>query len=139
MQRFKVVTLVDITETKQYRKEPGKELAQQQQQNFITLLQTLGFRVNAMYDRSPDVKDVDLKELAFGSNYQGVQKVWEFDFYIEFDGGLADQGNQAGFLFDDLHYVPVIRDLNETVEFYLPVFDTKNLETKNTLIYYIEG
>ena len=139
MQRFKVITLVDITETKQYRKELGKELELHQQQNFLALLQTIGLRANPMYDNSPSVKNYSLAQHNFGKKFKGEHKIWEFIFYIEFDGGLTNEQSKMGFLEEDLHYIPIINNLTETVEFAIPSFDTKNLETKNTVIYCLEG
>ena len=150
MKIFKLLTLIDITETKQYRREPGKEQSRDQEQNFQMLLQTIGLRVNPIYTYSPAIKYLKIdsnpqlsntyspESLSFGSKFSGLQKVWVFNFSIEYEGGLTDSfGNECGFLIDDLHLVPFIPQLSESVKFHLPVFDTKSVEYKNTLIFSI--
>lgn len=150
MKSFKILTLVDITETKQYRRELGKELLKDQQQNFQMLIQTIGLRANPIYNCSPSFNVIDVKNTVyglqlhphvypyFGKKYTGQHKVWSFDFNIEYDYGLTDEhGNDVGLLANDLHYVPIIPALTETIEFTLPVFNTKSFEYRNTLIFSI--
>jgi hypothetical protein len=136
MQTFTVHTLVDITETNQFRHQPGAELAKNQQQNFSMLLQTIGLRANPMFVRSPKVETCDLKTLFFGNFYTGSHKVWTFEFQIEYDGAFLDStGNDTGLLIKDLHFVPVIDELTETIIFKLPVFDTDSMDYRNTVVY----
>lgn len=136
MKRFLLHTLVDITETKIYRHQETEPMAKSQQQNFIIMLQTIGLRVNPMYSRSPDIEEADLKDYVFGSAYTGRHRIWSFEFNIEYEGGLTDDtGNEAGLLIKDLHFVPVIVDLTETINIRLPVFDTTSSDYRNTLIY----
>jgi len=136
MQRFSILTLLDITETKQHRKEAGRELEWQQQQNFQMLLQVIGLRVNPLYRSGPTVDEVNLKEYHFGSDYKGRQQVWTFNFEIEYDGGFADaMGRQEGLLVDDLHFVPMIIGLKETAELAIPMFDTQAGQYRNTIVY----
>lgn len=139
MQSFKVITLVDITETKQYRREANKDLEREQQQNFQMLLQTIGMRVNPSYRYSPTVETVDLKDMFFGSAYKGSHRVWTWIFDVEYDGGLTDElGNEAGLLVNDLHFVPFTPDLTESVDIRVPVFDTQSTEYRNTIIYALD-
>ena len=136
MQRFSILTLFDITETKQHRKEPGRELEWQQQQNFQMLLQVIGLRVNPLYRSSPQVKEVNLKDYQFGSEYKGKQLVWEFTFEIEYDGGFTDaQGRGEGLLVNDLHFVPMITGLKETADLVVSMFDTQAGQYRNTMVY----
>lgn len=130
------MTLVDITETRQYRKEPDKELERQQQQNFAMLLQTIGMRVNPMYDTAPMLKSLEATTYPFGSRYSGVHNVWTFTFNIEYDGGFTDEfGNEYGLLEKDLHLIPVITELTETAELIPALFDTKSLVNCNTIVF----
>ena len=46
---YKLYTLVDITQTGQYRNEHGKEADRWKEQNFQTVLQILGIRANIGY------------------------------------------------------------------------------------------
>lgn len=136
MKTYRIVTLVDITETKQYRREPNKDLEREQQQNFQMLLQTIGMRVNPSYRKSPSVELCDLNKMFFGREFKGSQRVWTWDFETEYEGGFTDvAGNEVGLLVNDLHYVPFTPDLTETVEFKIPVFDTQSSDYRNTVIY----
>lgn len=135
MQRFKVITLIDITETKQYRKEQGRELERQQQQNFVMLLQVIGLRVNPLYRQGPVTTTVDLKNQQFGSAYRGKHSIWTFTFETEYDGGLAVGDQQEALLISDLHFVPVVDNLNETIQLVQVTFDTRDPILCNTLVY----
>jgi len=136
MKRFLVHTLIDITETKVYRHQDTNPMAKSQQQNFLTLLQTIGLRVNPAYTQSPVCEETDLTQWNFGSAYTNVQNVWTFEFSIEYADGFTDEtGNEAGLLIKDLHFVPVISELTETINIRLPVFDTTSSDYRNTIIY----
>lgn len=135
MQRFIIQTLIDITETKQFRHQPGQELAKNQQQNFSVLLQTIGLRANPIFTQGPRVEEQDLKEFYFGSAYKGMHNVWTFVFDIEYIGAFSDQYSDMGLLTTDLHFVPIITGLNETIDPKLAVFDTSSSEYRNTVVY----
>lgn len=135
MQEFTIHTLIDITETGKRRKEPGFETEYHQQQNFTMLLQTIGMRVNPHYNGSPTFKTVKVDNLGFGDDYQGEHTVWSFKFFIEFDGGFTDNtGNKTGLLVEDLNFIPIICDLNETISPKLCAFDTKSSQHRNTVV-----
>jgi hypothetical protein len=136
MEKITVVTLIDITETKQHRKEPGKELEIKQQQNFSTLLQTIGMRVNPVYDRSPRSEFSDGTVYKFGHSIIPDQKIWIFEFYFDYEGGFTDsRGSKIGLLLEDLHLIPIIDDLTESATLEIPVFDTKTDQYRNTIIF----
>ncbi len=135
MKQFRVLTLVDITETRQNRKEVNKELEYQQQQNFVTLLQAIGMRVNPLYDKSPKIFEEDVKAHKFGSAFKGKHTVWSWDFMIEYDGGFTDDtGDETGLLVSDLNLVPIITGLKESAKFAFSVFNTKSDADRNTYI-----
>jgi hypothetical protein len=120
----------------QYRKEAGKEFPWQQQQNFVMLLQTIGMRVNPQYNAPPSVEEVNLKDYNFGTAYKGKHRVWTWEFFIEYDGGFTDvTGDPIGLLIKDLHFVPMIVDLTETVDFKLAMFDSQSTDLRNILVY----
>lgn len=136
MKEFTVHTLVDITETGQRRKEPGKEVAYFQQQNFTMLLQTIGMRVNPHYSAGPKTKEDDVSKYGFGSSHKGTHRVWTFKFNIEYEDGFTDSsGNKAGLLVEDLNFIPMILNLEETADIDPALLDTKNPEKKNTIVF----
>jgi hypothetical protein len=135
MQEFMIHTLIDITETGKRRKELGFEVEYHQQQNFTMLLQTIGMRVNPHYTSGPTFKTVNIDNIGFGEEYSGEHTVWSFKFYIEFDGGFTDSsGNAHGLLLDDLNFIPIVCQLNETISPKLCVFDTKSSQHRNTVV-----
>jgi hypothetical protein len=136
MQSFTIHTLIDVTETRAFKHQDGTELAKLQQQNFMTMLQTIGLRANPMFNTSPCVEHIDLSTCFFGTAYKGTHRVWSFKFDIEYDSAFVDAvGNEVGLLLSDMHYVPIITDLTETVTTRLAVFDTNSTEFRNTVVY----
>jgi hypothetical protein len=120
---YKLYTLVDITHTDQHRNELGKEQDRWKEQNFQTVLQTLGIRANIHYHGSPDALEVGGK--AIGFNTDEVIRVWRFDFSTERDFLYLDEtGDPVGFLKEDFHLVPYISGLDELMEQKYAVFTT---------------
>jgi len=135
MEQIEIKTLIDVTNTKVQRAAQGTQFEQDQNRNFITLLQCLEIRSVVSYDNKPTVELVDIKGMGFGSAYKGKQMVWTFYVQPDRDGVYLDStGNEVGTLLDDLHEVPVVKKLNETVNIDKAVFDTKNSSFKNTII-----
>lgn len=139
MKEIVIKTLVDITGTNQYRKEQGKELEYQQQQNLSMLMQTVSMRANPINIKSP-VPEIIKVDGDFGSNHTGKQQVWTFKFDIEYDGAYTDAtGNDAGLLLDDLNFIPVTVGLNETANISPAMFNTRHDEDCNTIISVVSG
>ncbi len=112
--RYKIYTLVDITKTGQYRNEPGRELARLQQQNFDTVLQTIGMRANLSYMDPPKVK-IDIPE-----NYNMVgnelSNIWIFDWEVDREDLFLYNDDELYRLKEDFDLVPYISGLTETVK-----------------------
>jgi hypothetical protein len=124
--RFRVKTLVDITETRVNRNDGSKEY--KQQSNFTTLLQTIGIRVNPIFESSPRIESIEV-DSDFGTNVKGEHTVWIWDFDVEYGGGIdIDEMNN---MFD---LMPVSIDLDETVKINKSVFHTKDKKFKNLII-----
>lgn len=122
--RFKLHTLVDITETGARRSEDPKQF--RQQQNFLTVMQTIGLRVNPIYVKSPHViKDIPSK-YNLGSKYKTKQNIWEYVFDIEYEDGL-----DVDTLVNDFNLIPIITDLDETAKFENAHFITKQSDVCN--------
>jgi len=108
--RFKLYTLVDITETGARRGEEPK--LHRQQQNFLTVMQTIGLRVNPTYVAAPEIiKDIPTK-YNLGSKYKTKQSVWKYKFDIDYEGAL-----DVPTLVKDFDLIPIIVDLDETAKF----------------------
>lgn len=120
---YKLYTLVDITNTKQYRSEPGKEIARLKEQNFNTVLQTLGIRSNIWYDIGPSVTEV--KGSLVGFDTDEILRVWRFDWSTEREGFYEEGGDPVAFLKKDFHLVPYINGLDETMQQTHAVFNTE--------------
>jgi hypothetical protein len=140
MQIIEIKTLVDITNTKVNRLNQGTQLELDQCRNFITLLQCVELRSIVNYDSSPQSETVDVKGMGFGSAFKGKQTVWTFRFSPDRVGAYVDEtGNQAGVLVDDIHEVPVIKNLKETINIDKVIFDSKDSSSKNTIITALPG
>jgi hypothetical protein len=121
---YKLYTLVDITHTKQYRNESGKEQARFQEQNFQTVLQILGIRANIHFVDAPAITEVKGKLIGFDTNE--ILRVWRFDFYTERDHLFESDNNPIGYLLQDFHLVPYISGLNELMQQDHAVFNTSD-------------
>lgn len=128
--KFKLYTLVDITETRARRGEDPKLM--RQQQNFLTVLQTIGLRVNPTYIKAPKVEKIVPNEVGLDNSYKTKQKVWNFTFDIEYEDALSVE-----MLTNDFNLVPVITNLDETAKFKNNVFISKNGK-KNIVFYNID-
>lgn len=134
MKRFTILTLIDITESRQYRREFNKETEWAQQQNFQMLIQSIGMRVNPLYSKSPLANKIDITSLDFGKKFNGMHKVWSFEFEIEYEDGLKTDTNPIGLLLPLLNFVPCATNLSETAIIFPEVFDTMSEISKNTIV-----
>jgi len=134
MENIEIKTLIDITNTKVSRNNQGSGLEYDQYRNFTTLMQCIGLRCIITYDNNPRIEEVDIKNLGFGSAYKGKQKVWTFTFKPDRVNAYDDNGDPIGLLIHDLHEIPVIKSLSESINIDKAVFFTYESQYKNTLI-----
>lgn len=121
---FRILTLIDITETGQHR-GPDKKLVGQQS-NYNSLVQTIGLRANPT-PKGTIQHEGKVDSLGFGSNFKGKHKYWEFLFDIEYGDISLDH------MQEDFNLIPIVSGLDETAKIDIPVFDTKNEKTKNVV------
>jgi len=119
MPRYQLITLVDITRTNPTRSETD-QYRLGQQANFNTLLQSIGLRSNVSWDTDP-------KELTgiLPQPLNGKANHWVWLFEVERDDVFTKDGNPVGLLLEDLHGVPVVDQLNNSVELIPAVFQTQ--------------
>jgi len=129
---YKLYTYVDITHTGQYRVEPGKESARWKEQNFNTILQTIGIRSNVYYTNNPIVTEV--KGSLVGFDTDQVVRLWRFDFFTEREFVFEDNGDPVRYLKDDFVLVPYIQGLDELLEQNYAVFITEG-KNKNIVFH----
>lgn len=140
MELIEIQTLVDITPTGVTRLNQGTQFQLDQNRNFITLTQCVELRSIVHYDKGPTSEKIDIKGLGFGTEYKGKQMVWTFRFQTDRLGVyLDDTGNILGYLLSDLHQVPVIKNLNETINIDKSIFDLKNDLCRNTVVRSLNG
>lgn len=121
--QYKLYTLVDITNTGQYRNEPGKESLRWKEQNFNTVLQTLGIRSNISYFTKPSILEVKGSLIDFETDE--IIRVWRFDFETEREHLYETDGDSVGYLKEDFNLVPYIQGLDELMEQKYAVFVTE--------------
>lgn len=135
MDIIEIQTLIDITNTRVSRPNQGSQLELDQHRNFITIMQCIELRSLVVYDRGPVVSKVDIKSLGFGSAYKGKHTVWTFRFTTDRSSAyMDDTGNNIGTLVADLHQIPVIKNLKETLNIETAIFDLESSEYRNTVI-----
>ena len=124
MNRFELTTLVDITKTNARRGED--KLAYGQQQNFMSVVQTLGLRTNVELSDPVFKKQ---KAVGFGSDYATKNlNVWRCTVTIE-----QDESHSVELMEQDFNLIPVIRDLNENLNLKEAVFWTSDPKKCNIL------
>lgn len=121
--RFRIQTLIDITETKARRQSEDK-FAYKQEANFQTVLQTIGMRVNIEYENSPTFEEITAAKIPFDDKYKGKQMLWNFEFNVEYEDALTLE-----MLKGDFDLIPIITGLNETVELQKALFRTTGKDT----------
>jgi|TARA_R110001592_G_scaffold276028_2_gene543133 hypothetical protein len=109
--KFKIKTTVDITNHNKVYKED--KIAYGQKQNFMTVLNTIGLRVNPTVESNPALAN---DHAPFSKN----SKVWEWGFSVEFEGAINIE-----MLIEDFSLVPIIDQLTENTEFKHNVFNTR--------------
>ena len=105
--RFIIKTLFDITETRA-RKGDDPFLVRQQQ-NYLSVINTIGLRVNPTYVKEPQCNEEIIK--GFGTAYKGKHKVWTYYFDVEYEGALDIET-----LVNDFDLIPIINNLEETAK-----------------------
>ena len=120
MARYKIVTLVDITRTNSARSDTDT-LKVSQQSNFNSLLQAIGLRSNVEWIRDPKKHTGALPDDIGG---KATYWVWEVDCERE-DVFLKD-GDPCCLLKDDVHGVPIINQLENSVDIVPAAFQTRN-------------
>lgn len=114
--KFDIYTLVDITETRARRGDDP--LKYKQQQNYLTVLQTIGLRANPTIYKSPQITNYYPR---FGNAYKKIDRVWKLSFDIEYE-----DGHNVDLLKNDFNLVPFISNLTETTKFKNNAFITDN-------------
>ena len=121
---YKLYTLVDITHTGQHRTEPGKETLRWKEQNFQTVIQTLGIRSNISYTNTPIASEVNGRLVGF--NTDKIIRVWRFDFSTDREHVYELNDNPVGALIEDFTLVPYISGLDEAMTQKYAVFNPED-------------
>jgi len=108
-------------------------MAVQKQANYNTVIQTIGLRANPLPIQITQ-QTGNIKSIGFGNNFKGEHTYWEFDFEIEYVGGLTED-----MLVEDFHLIPVITKLDETAVINISVFDTKDSRKRNIVFKCVEN
>ena len=119
MARYKIITLVDITRSNPSRTETNK-IKLGQQANFNTLLQTVGLRSNISWERDPKQQSGTLPD-----PFDGRATYWVWEIETERDGVFDNGQSPVGLLLMDLEGVPVIDQLNNSVDINPTAFKTQ--------------
>jgi hypothetical protein len=110
MARFQIITLVDITQTNPNRSETDPHRLAQQA-NFNSLIQAIGLRANVVWISSPRERTGALPR-----DLDGKAAHWTWTFDVERDDVFLKDGNSVALLIDDLNGVPIIPNLNNSVD-----------------------
>ena len=124
-------TLIDITNTN--ARKGDDKLAYSQQQNYMTLLNTIGLRSNFEIVTPVSMSSVSTTK-DFGSLYKGKHNVRTME--LCFDSQGTDSIN---ILELDLNLVPFISGLTETCEHGANVFRTNDSKNSNIIFKVVDN
>ena len=110
MPRYRITTLVDVTRTNAARSETD-ELKISQQANFNSLIQAIGMRSNVAWRDDPTKKNGRLP-----LPLKGSANHWVWEFEVERDQVFEKENDPVGLLKEDLNGVPVIGNLENSVD-----------------------
>lgn len=115
-------TLIDITKTDVLDNRPDHSLQRNQQRNWETVYQILSLRAQLLDFKYLGYIEEDLSNFSFGINYQGLHRIWQFEFAVEHDGIYNIDADRYGTLKDDFKITPIILGLTETASPNIPLF-----------------
>ncbi len=118
MPRYRIVTLIDITRTNASKSELN-DLKIKQQQNFNSLRQAIELRSNVDWNKDPEIKSGKLPD-----PFEGKANHWVWEFDVEREDVFLKDDDPVKLLREDLHGVPIILGLTETVDISPSVFKT---------------
>ena len=127
MQRYRITTLVDITRSQASRIETDK-IKIGQQSNFNTFIQSIGLRANIEWNQDPVKHAGQLPDPLEG---KATHWIWEVD--VESQDVFLKDGDPVGHLRDDLHGVPVVNNLENSVDLYPAAIQLKG-HSQNTWV-----
>jgi hypothetical protein len=116
---YQITSLVDITRTNPHRSETDV-VKLSQQANFNSLIQAIGLRSNIEWDQDPSRHEGALPE-----PFDGRGSYWTWQFSVEREDVFLDNDNPVGLLINDLHNVPILIGLDETIDLHPPAFQTQ--------------
>ena len=131
MQRYKIITLIDITRTNPSRTERDITVLGQQA-NFNTFVQGIGMRANIEWDKDPVMNTGTLPK-----PFNGKANHWEWEFTTERDQVFEHDGDPVLLLINDLHGVPIVPDLKNSADLYPAAVQTQG-DSINTYISIIQ-
>jgi hypothetical protein len=115
MARYQIITVVDITRSNPVRTETDP-ITLGQQANFNSLVQAIGMRSNVTWIQDPESHT---GRLPIGPG-KAAHWIWQFD--AEREDVFLNQGDDVALLVNDLDGVPIVDQLNNTVELTPAVF-----------------
>ena len=124
-------TLIDITNTNARKGDDPHSY--RQQQNYMTLIQTIGLRSNFEIIKDVTCKKVEVED-KFGSNYKGKNKVWTLEIQFQSQGT-----DDITIIQQDLDLIPIITGLDETTKKMAKLFRTKDEKEKNIIFKVVDN
>jgi len=139
METVELKTLIDITNTDVRRPNQGTQREYDQYKNWITLNQCIEIRSIITYEADPTSEVVDVKGLGFGKEYKGKHRVWTWRFSPDRATSFSSEKGELQLLIDDLDQIPIIKNLEETINIVTTVFDLKDDNLRNTVLKITSG
>lgn len=127
MTRYRITTLADITRTGSKRSDPD-QFKIDQQSNFNSIRQAIELRSIVTWPTDP-VKH----QGALPDPFQGKAAYWIWEFDTEREDLFMKDGDPVALLREDLHGVPVIAGLEETIDLAPSALQTKGSNSNTSV------
>lgn len=124
---YKIHTLIDITQTGKNRGKQNDSLQVDQQSNWMTFQNCAMLRTNMEFSNVSVSEDI-VDQYMFGKLYVGKQKIWTVTATPDRPDTVTKE-----MLMEDFDMVPMINQLDESIDQHSDMFSTKNDETCNIL------
>jgi hypothetical protein len=125
---YVLCTLFDITATDVvfYNRQQNTLTQRNQQRNWQVISHLIQLRTQPVYISTPVCRTVDVKNLHFGPKYHGQHRVWVSWWTVETPEIYGTEQNPLSVLLADFDQIPMLVNLEESAEFYMPMLMTQN-------------
>jgi hypothetical protein len=123
-EKYKIYTLVDITDSGVTDPKLSESTEYNQAQNLNVLLQIIGMRTQPMDHQVTCLRSQKLSDFSFGKTFKGKSNIWCLEFTVENQTPWMEEEDPLYHLRHDLEGMVFVGELSNTKDFKSDVFVT---------------